>query len=72
MKFILPIIVAAICVSCGENRQERTQREEAERNRRTVLELQRQDNIQRAADRDQRTFETIIGGAVRGAEVITR
>ncbi len=70
MKSTIPIILvaAAMLTSCGENKKERAQRESAQADRSTLLEYQRQDNIQRQADRDQRAVETVV----RGIDIITR
>lgn len=70
MKTTVPIIMltAAILTGCGESEKDRAQRDSEERDRRTLLEYQRQENIQRQADRDQRAVETIV----RGIDIITR
>lgn len=68
MKQILIIAFAAASLSCGESNKERAQRESDEADRRTLLEYQRQDNIQRQRDRDQRTLET----GVQVLDVLTR
>lgn len=70
MKSTIPtiIILAAILTGCGESRKERIQREEAERDRRTLLEYQRQENIQRQAERDQRAVES----GVQVLDILTR
>ena len=51
---LLLILSTAAFVGCGESKKERAMREEAERDRRFLLEYQRQENIQRQRDRDQR------------------
>lgn len=66
--FMFVIIIAAATVSCGESKKERAQREYAEADRQTLLEYQRQENIQRQRDRDQRTLET----GVQVLDIITR
>lgn len=68
MKPLIIIALAAATLSCGESKKERAQRDSEEADRRTVLEYQRQENIQRQADRDQRAVETVV----RGIEIITR
>ena len=68
MKFILIIVLAAATLSCGESKKDRAQRASEESDRRALLEYQRQENIQRQADRDQRAVETVV----RGIDIITR
>lgn len=68
MKQIVILLAVACSVSCGESRKERVQREEAERDRQLLIELQRQENLQRQADREQRAVETVI----QGLDIITR
>lgn len=68
MKTTLVIAIAAATLSCGESKKERAQRESDEADRQTLLEYQRQDNIQRQRDRDQRTLET----GVQVLDVLTR
>jgi F0F1-type ATP synthase beta subunit len=62
------IVVATLLTGCGENKQERARRETDEQNRRALLEMQRQENIQRQADRDQRAVET----GVKVLDILTR
>jgi F0F1-type ATP synthase beta subunit len=62
------IVVATLLAGCGENKQERARRETDEQNRRALLEMQRQENIQRQADRDQRAVET----GVKVLDILTR
>lgn len=64
----LVIAIAAASLSCGESKKERAQRESEEADRQTLLEIQRQENIQRQADRDQRAIET----GVKVLDVLTR
>lgn len=68
VKTTLVIALAAATQSCGESKKERAQRESDEADRQTLLEYQRQDNIQRQRDRDQRTLET----GVQVLDVLTR
>lgn len=68
MKFILIIAIAAATLSCGENRKERAQRQSETNDRQAMLEYQRQENIQRQADRNQRAVET----GVQVFDIITR
>ncbi len=68
MKPIIIIVLAAATLSCGESKKERAQRESQEADRQTLLEYQRQENIQRQRDRDQRTLET----GVQVLDVLTR
>ena len=68
VKTTLVIALAAATLSCGESKKERAQRESDEADRQTLLEYQRQDNIQRQRDRDQRTLET----GVQVLDVLTR
>lgn len=70
MKTTIPIIIltAAILTGCGENKKDRAKRESEELDRRTLLEYQRQENIQRQAERDQRAIET----GVQVLDIITR
>ena len=68
MKPLLIIAIAAASLSCGESKKERAQRDSDEADRRTLLEYQRQDNIQRQRDRDQQTLET----GVQVLDVLTR
>lgn len=68
MKPLLIIALAAATLSCGESKKERSQRDSDEADRQTLLEYQRQDNIQRQRDRDQRTLET----GVQVLDVLTR
>ncbi len=68
MKPLLIIALAAATLSCGESKKERAQRDSDEADRRTLLEYQRQENIQRQRDRDQRTLET----GVQVLDVLTR
>lgn len=69
MKTIIPILLAAAALtSCGESKKDRAEREDAERDRRTLLEYQRQENIQRQADRNQRAAET----GVQVLDILTR
>ncbi len=67
-KSILILAIAAATVSCGENKQERARRDSEERDRQLIREYQRSENIQRQADRDQRTFET----GAKVLDVLTR
>lgn len=64
----LVIAIAAASLSCGESKKERAQRESEEADRQMLLEIQRQENIQRQADRDQRAIET----GVKVLDVLTR
>lgn len=59
---------AAASLNCGESKKERAQRESEEADRQTLLEYQRRENIQRQADRDQKTIENVI----KGIDIITR
>ena len=68
MKPLLIIAIAAASLSCGESKKERAQRDSDEADRQTLMEYQRQDNIQRQRDRDQRTLET----GVQVLDVLTR
>lgn len=68
MKPLLIIAIAAVTLSCGESKKERAQRYSDEADRQTLLEYQRQENIQRQRDRDQRTLET----GVQVLDVLTR
>ena len=68
MKTFIIIALASATLSCGESKKERAQRDSDEGDRRTLLEYQRQDNIQRQRDRDQRTLET----GVQVLDVLTR
>lgn len=68
MKTTLVIAIAAATLSCGESKKERAQRESDAADRQTLLEYQRRDNIQRQADRDQQTIDTVV----RGIDIITR
>ena len=68
VKTTLVIALAAATLSCGESKKERAQRESDEADRQTLLEYQRQENIQRQRDRDQRTLET----GVQVLDVLTR
>jgi hypothetical protein len=68
VKAALVIVFAAASLSCGESKKERAQRESEEADRQTLLEIQRQENIQRQADRDQKTIENVI----KGIDIITR
>lgn len=65
---LLIITLACATLSCGESREERAQREQAEADRQALLEYQRQENRQRQADRDQRALET----GVQILDIITR
>jgi hypothetical protein len=65
---IFPTLAAVILSACGESDTERAQRQEAERDRQILLEYQRQENIQRQRDRDQRSFET----GVEVLDILTR
>jgi hypothetical protein len=67
-KSIAIIALAAATLSCGESKKERAQRESAEADRQALLEYQRQENIQRQRDRDQKTLET----GVQVLDIITR
>jgi hypothetical protein len=67
-KIIILTAITAASVSCGENESERAQRESAAADRRTLLEYQRQENIQRQADRDQRAVEA----GVQVFDILTR
>lgn len=67
-KPILIIALAVATLSCGESKKERARRESEEADRQTLLEIQRQENIQRQADRDQKTVESVI----KGIDIITR
>ena len=62
------ILTAAILTGCGESKKDRAQRESDERDRSTLLEYQRQENIQRQADRNQRATET----GVQVLDILTR
>ncbi len=64
---IILIVVATLLTSCGEGEKERA-RKEAERDRQFALEYQRQENIQRQAERDQRAIEAVVDGL----DVLTR
>ncbi len=68
MKPLLIIAIAAASLSCGESKKERAQRDSDEADRQTLMEYQRQDNIQRQRDRDQQTLET----GVQVLDVLTR
>lgn len=70
MKTTIPIILltTAILTACGESKKNRAQRESDERDRSTLLEYQRQENIQRQADRNQRAAET----GVQVLDILTR
>jgi hypothetical protein len=69
VKTIIPILLtAAVLSGCGESRKDRAQRESEERDRRTLLEYQRQENIQRQAERNQRAVET----GVQVLDILTR
>jgi hypothetical protein len=68
LKTALILACAAASLSCGESKKERAQRESEEADRQTFLEIQRQENIQRQADRDQKTIENVI----KGIDIITR
>ena len=69
MKTIIPIILTAVSLSaCGESKKDRAQRDSEERDRRALLEYQRQENIQRQADRNQRAAET----GVQVLDILTR
>lgn len=68
----IPIVVAALLTSglltsCGESEKE-CARIGAERERQFALEYQRRENIQRQAERDQRTIEAVVDGL----DVLTR
>ncbi|MFT3991960.1 MAG: hypothetical protein QM680_11175 [Luteolibacter sp.] len=69
MKSTILIIVSSLIplalTSCDEDR---AQREEAQRERQFLREMQRQENLQRQADREQRIFENIV----QGVDVLTR
>lgn len=65
---IIIIAVAVTTLSCGESKKERAQRDSAAADRWTVLEYQRQDNIQRQKDRDQQTIDT----GAKVLDIITR
>jgi len=67
-KSILIIVLAAAVISCGESKNERAQRQSEENDRQLVRELHRNENIQRQADRDQRTLET----GAKVLDVLTR
>ena len=67
-KLIALSILVASMVSCGENKKERAQRDSAAADRRALLEYQRQENIQRNADRDLRAAEA----GVQALEILTR
>lgn len=70
IKTTIPIIILAtvILTSCGESKKDRAQRESEALDRRTLIEYQRQENIQRQADRDQRAVET----GVQVFDILTR
>lgn len=68
MKTTLVLALAAATLSCGESKEERAQRESAAADRQALLEYQRQENIQRQKDRDQRAIET----GVQVLDIITR
>ena len=69
MKTMIPIILTAAFLSgCGESKKDRAQRDSEERDRRTLIEYQRQENIQRKAERDQRAVET----GVQVLDILTR
>ena len=68
MKLILIIALAASTLSCGDSKKDRAQRQSEEADRRALLEYQRQENIQRQADRDQRAVET----GVQVLDILTR
>jgi hypothetical protein len=65
---LFPTLAAVTLSACGESDTERAQRQEAERDRQILLEYQRQENIQRQRDRDQRSFET----GVEVLDILTR
>jgi len=67
-KSILVIALAAFTPSCGESDSERAQRISEELDRQTLLEYQRQENIQRQRDRDQQAVDSIL----HGLDIITR
>lgn len=64
----LPLAAAIMLTGCGESRQQRVAREEAERDRRMLIELQRRENEQREADRVQRNIEN----GVQVLDILTR
>ena len=68
MKTFIIIALASATLSCGESKKERAQRDSEEADRQTLMEYQRQDNIQRQRDRDQQTLET----GVQVLDVLTR
>ena len=65
---LFPTLAAVTLSACGESDTERAQRQEAARDRQILLEYQRQENIQRQRDRDQRSFET----GVEVLDILTR
>jgi hypothetical protein len=67
-KSILIIALAVATLSCGESKNERAKRESEEADRHTLLEYQRQENIQRQRDRDQQA----IDAGVEILDIITR
>jgi hypothetical protein len=67
-KFIVLSVFSVASVSCGESKKEAAQRESAAADRRALIEYQRQENIQRQADRDIRAAET----GVQFLDIITR
>lgn len=70
MKSTILLIIAAatILTGCGESKNERAQRESEDADRRALLEYQRQENIQRQRDRDQKTLET----GIQVLDILTR
>ena len=64
---LFPTLAAVTLSACGESDTERAQRLEAEHHQ-ILLEYQRQENIQRQRDRDQRSFET----GVEVLDILTR
>ena len=64
MKLMLTITaIAFFCAVCGDNKAE-----QAERDRQLIREIQRNENIQREKDRDQKAAETIV----RAVDILTR
>lgn len=64
MKLIFAITLTTFfCTGCGDKKAE-----QAERDRQLIRELQRNENVQREKDRDQKAAETIV----RGLDILTR
>ena len=68
-QFLFITLAAAFMLSgCGESREERAARAEAERDRLMLIEMQRRENEQREADRIQRN----IDNSVQVLDILTR